>query len=216
MASQQERSKDHRHACFEVESISKERPEDGASLLDRKTERIMKDCSKCKINKQLSDFYSAKKYKDGRYPSCKLCCKKATDKSILKRWGSLNAYYSEYRNRITGGNPSIIYSKKKSNAISHGIPFTLDREEFVEWYKQQNLKCSYCDIPQNKIVDFQHLQPNINIYRLTLDRIDCRLGYEPNNITLCCSRCNLVKSNFLTAAEMREVGQKYVKPRWQD
>ena len=33
----------------------------------------MKKCSKCKEEKEISNFYKSKRYKDGLYPSCKDC-----------------------------------------------------------------------------------------------------------------------------------------------
>jgi len=50
--------------------------------------------------------------------------------------------------------------------------------------------------------------------RLTIDRIDNNFGYKINNIVLACGRCNLIKSNFFSSKEMKEIGQKYVKTKW--
>jgi len=177
---------------------------------------LLKKCSKCNEEKYYSEFYDAKRYKDKKYPSCKRCCAETTKKSIIKKWGTLSNYYSEYRNRVTGGNPRIIYSKKKCNAKTHGIPFEFTVEEFELWYSLQELKCSFCDIPQEKITENQWLMPNINIHRLTIDRIDPKKGYVKDNICLCCSRCNLIKSNVLSYDEAREICQKYIKPKWQN
>lgn len=177
---------------------------------------MVKQCSKCSAQKSLSEFYDAKRYKDGKYPSCKNCCKIATGKSIIKKWGTKQKYYAEYRNRIVGGNPRTICAKKKCNALSHGIAFEFTTDEFEKWYLEQELKCTYCDIPQEKITEFQWLMPNINIHRLTIDRIDNNKGYVKGNICLACARCNLLKSNVLSFEEAREIGQQYVKPKWKN
>ena len=89
-------------------------------------------------------------------------------------------------------------------------------DEFVDWYEKQELKCAYCDIPQDKITEYQWLMPNINIHRLTIDRIDNNKGYVKGNICLACARCNLTKSNVLSFKEAREIGQRYVKPKWKN
>jgi len=52
--------------------------------------------------------------------------------------------------------------------------------------------------------------------RLTVDRIDNSLSYSGENIVLSCPRCNMIKSNYFSFEEMREIGQKYVKPRWKN
>lgn len=174
-----------------------------------------KRCSKCREVKPLSEFFRASRYKDGRYPSCKVCSKAAGKKSIINKWGSEQAYYAEYRNRIAGGSPRIIYAKKKHGAKREGFIFSITLEEFLEWYESQIKKCAYCDIPQSLITEHQWMMPNRNIHRLTLDRIECEKGYAVGNICLACARCNLIKSNILTFNETREIGQKYIKPRWQ-
>lgn len=108
----------------------------------------------------------------------------------------------------------MIFAKKKHNAITHNIPFDMTVDEFEDWYGKQKLQCAYCDIPQDKITDNQDIMPNRNIHRLTIDRI-VNNGYSIDNICLACARCNLIKSNVLSFAEAREIGQKYVKPKWQ-
>lgn len=177
---------------------------------------MYKQCSKCNTQKAYSEFYNAKRYKDGKYPSCKECQKNATEKSILKRWGTKQKYYAEYRNKTVGGNPRTICAKKKCNALSHGIPFEFTTDEFEEWYNNQELKCSFCDIPQDKITQHQWLMPSINIHRLTIDRINPKKGYIKGNICLACARCNLIKNNILSYEETKEICQKYIKPRWKN
>lgn len=174
-----------------------------------------KQCSKCKSKKPFTEFFKAKRYKDGCYPSCKKCCRITTNKSILKKWGTLKEYYAEYRNRIVGGNPRTIYSKKKNSARNHGITFAITIDEFVAWYADQDLKCSYCDIPQELITQKQWMMPNCNIHRLTIDRMKNENGYVMGNICLCCSRCNLIKSNIFSFEEARKIGQEFIKPKWE-
>lgn len=175
-----------------------------------------KQCSKCRRKKGRDYFFNDSRYKDGKYPSCKECQKKATEKSILKKWGTKKNYYAEYRNRTVGNDPRTICAKKKCNARSHGIAFEFTTDEFEKWYNEQDLKCSYCDIPQDKISEYQWLMPNMNIHRLTIDRIENEKGYVKGNICLACARCNLIKSNILTYEQAREIGQHYIKPKWKN
>jgi hypothetical protein len=42
------------------------------------------------------------------------------------------------------------------------------------------------------------------------------MGYVNGNICLACARCNLIKSNVLSFQEAREIGQRYVKPKWKN
>jgi hypothetical protein len=174
----------------------------------------LKRCSKCKEELEVKNFYIDKRR--GYTSQCKKCCKNTTDKSIIKKWGTMNNYYANYRNKIIGGNPSIIYSKKMFNAKSHNIPFKITREYFIEWYNNEKKECVYCGIKMKDIEKNKDMMPNINIFRLTLDRINPNLGYEEGNICLCCARCNLIKNDFFSDKEMKEIGRKYVKPKWKD
>ena len=50
---------------------------------------MMKTCSKCKIEKEFSEFGKDRNTKDGLYPSCKLCKKAYRDKQEVKEKRSL-------------------------------------------------------------------------------------------------------------------------------
>ena len=49
----------------------------------------------------------------------------------------------------------------------------------------------------------------------SIERKENNKGYTKNNIALACFHCNTIKSNFFTAAEMKEIAMKYVNPKWQ-
>ena len=55
---------------------------------------------------------------------------------------------------------------------------------------------------------------NRKCVRLTVDCIENDLGYIKGNLALACLRCNFTKSNLLSFDEMREIAQKYFKPKW--
>lgn len=101
-------------------------------------------------------------------------------------------------------------NKKRGKSI-------LSRDEFIKWWNAQEKKCFYCDIKEEDLKD----SPSSTIFknkktrRLTIDRLDSSKGYELNNILLACMRCNVIKSNFFNVEEMREIGQRYVKPKWE-
>ena len=91
----------------------------------------------------------------------------------------------------------------------------LSIEQFYSWYDNEPKKCFYCDIP----IDLLSI-PDGYINRksnglFTIDRKNPSGNYAEGNIALACPLCNLVKSNFFSADTMRELAQRYVKPRWQ-
>ena len=155
----------------------------------------MKRCTKCGETKPLTGFYSHKNTKDGRSVWCKECHK---------------TKYREYLKT-----PSGTYTNIKAR-VKHfkNKTFDISREGFIEWYGEQVKVCVYCDIREE---DLSKLDDSIlsHANRLTVDCVENELGYVEGNLALACMRCNYLKNDFLSFEEMREIGQKYVKPKWE-
>ncbi len=110
-------------------------------------------------------------------------------------------------------NPYSLMSILKRNAKGRNIEFSLSRETFAKWWYEQEQKCVYCDIPVERLCVVNRSKKLAG--RLSIDRIDNSKGYILGNLALCCMSCNFIKSNLLTFDEMKEIGQKYLKPKWQ-
>jgi hypothetical protein len=80
-------------------------------------------------------------------------------------------------------------------------------EEMRQFWESPHI-CEYCEIPE-EIWLKRHKR------KLEIDRKDSSSGYVISNITWACHRCNTIKNNFLSYQEMKEIGQKYIKPKWQ-
>ena len=80
------------------------------------------------------------------------------------------------------------------------------------WYKSQQKKCFYCDIPE-KLLGTPFINKGNN-KRFTIERLDNKQVYILGNIVLACNLCNRTKNNFFTIQEMKEIAQKYIKPKW--
>lgn len=88
--------------------------------------------------------------------------------------------------------------------------------EFNSWYESEPKQCFYCDIPLDLLSLNNHYTNHRDSHNLfTIDRKECGGDYSLENIVLACPLCNLIKSNFFSADTMRELAQRYVKPRWQ-
>jgi len=174
-----------------------------------------KVCSKCEIRKNNSFFFVDKRKKDGLYPHCKKCHRVACQKWEMQHGGA-GVFQREYNKKIKGTKISFarVYSKKKYNAKQSGIPFSISKEDFIKWYLETKQECVYCGLKQSEIIKYKKLLPNTNAFYLSLDRIDNSQGYLLNNICLACTRCNLIKNNFFSSEEMKQIGKKYVKPKW--
>lgn len=71
----------------------------------------MKRCSKCGELKNVESFYTDKRYKDGRYPSCKECG---------KRWRTVNAEKrAEYKKRYRATNHEKTREGQKRYRAAH-------------------------------------------------------------------------------------------------
>ena len=77
----------------------------------------MKKCSKCGIEKELTEFHKRKRSKDGRVSTCKVC-----RSELSKRYNS---------------NPEIVQKRKKQQAEYRSRPETIDKskKQQKKWYE---------------------------------------------------------------------------------
>jgi len=153
-----------------------------------------KVCTKCGVEKSLSEFGKHSITKDGLNYWCRECNRKRE-----KMWRST---------------PEGIYSNIKGRSNFYkGRPLKISKEDFVEWYNSTPKICAYCDIKEKHLSLIKDTV-NARTFKLNIDRVVNAEGYARGNLVLCCQRCNYIKSDFFSFDQMREIGQKYVKPRW--
>lgn len=153
-----------------------------------------KQCTRCDKVFPLTEFGKHRLSPDGHAYQCKECGRK--------------------RSKLYRESPEGIYTnlKGQSKFFNKGdVGFT--REEFVAWYSLQLKECVYCDIPEEVMCSVGDIWNN-HRRRLDIDRIDGGQEYKKGNIVLACPRCNMTKSDTFSFAEMREIAQKYIKPKW--
>ena len=160
-----------------------------------------KYCKRCGQTLPIDQFHKSKRGGDGHAFYCKGCVYKMGKK---------------YRHTADG-----IFSTSKSRQTyyhKHNLPgakpFEINRRWFREFYDTQPKKCCYCDIPEEYM---KHVTGEFGVHgeQLSMDCIDNNKGYVVGNIALSCHRCNNTKSVLFTFDEMREIGQRYIKPKWQ-
>lgn len=154
----------------------------------------MKTCTKCGVEYPLSEFHNHKGQRDGLSLWCKSCVriqgKKFRDTPAGK--------YSQLKGRFN------FYHKKNLD---------ISKEDFVEWYENAPKVCVYCDIKEE---DLSVWTDNFNSHtlKMTVDCADNIRGYTKGNLVFACERCNATKGNLLSFDEMRDVAQRYIKPKW--
>ena len=154
----------------------------------------VKQCTGCGQELPLFAFGNHSITKDGLNHWCKEC--------------------SRERSRIRRLTPEGIYSALKSGQRYYQKkPVIVSKESFIDWYTSQPKQCVYCDLREEDI--HKHNDPRNNkSARLTIDRMNNDEGYSIDNMVLACHRCNEIKTDFFSYEEMREIGQKFVKPKW--
>lgn len=160
----------------------------------------MKVCTHCGEEKPISKFSKHRHSPDGHAYQCKECNAKRA-----KIWRSTpGGIYQNIKGRTR------FY---KTNNREHYKPLLISKEDFVEWYTNEPKVCAYCDIPEEKL----HLIRSWfdrRVKRLAIDCKDNDKGYTEENMVLACHRCNFIKLNLFSFEEMREIAQKYLKPKW--
>jgi hypothetical protein len=121
-------------------------------------------------------FFRHKERKDGLHSWCKSCCKEGNKRSIEKK-------YSTFEGRITTFLRTCKESAKKRNQ-----EFSLERQDFLEMWDEQQGLCVYTGLPME-------LQPN-TLFSVSVERVDNSVGYTKNNTVLVTNAVNRMKSNM--------------------
>lgn len=141
--------------------------------------------------------------------------KKTKDmKKYHREWSKNNPEKCREKSRKFSRTPKGFYRYLAENCKKRNISLEVDRPDFIEWYMRQDKKCFYCEIPESLI----EILPRIGYRkhtRLSIDRKDNAQGYKLSNIVLACSVCNTIKSNILSAEEMKLIGKIILREKWQ-
>ena len=142
-----------------------------------------KKCSKCKINKNVKEFYLRPERKKGK--GIRSICKSCDAVRKSKYYGTEDGFMKKL---FTSINDRKISTRRH---IGHCVDFT--REEFFEIWKEYKKKygmfCFYTGIPLNFIKSSERVRGN----QVSVDRIDNNKGYSKDNIIFCSARANLLK-----------------------
>jgi len=163
---------------------------------------MSKICSKCGLEKSLSEFgTSCATKKDGHNSWCKQCVRNSS--------------------KIFSESPSGIYSAIKGRQRYYektnpekAKPVTISRKNFIDWYDNEPRVCAYCNLLEEEI-EYMDDAYNKQSERLSVDCMTNDVGYAKDNLVLACRQCNSLKSDLLNYDEMREFAQKFIKPKHQ-
>jgi hypothetical protein len=142
-------------------------------------------CSKCGLIKDFDEFSVNRRGRRYEYKLsyCFSCRREQMEESLN---GNSDRFLSDRHNRL------CLRSRKMM------IECVITKKEFIDQYEAQRGLCFYTDKPLRLVVG-----SGKNPDSLSVDRIDPRIGYTLNNVVLCCTRINTIKSNMLPD-ELRE------------
>jgi len=168
---------------------------------------VSKKCSKCGILLPACLFGRDSKNTDGLDRWCKKC-KNASTREWRKNNVNKDSEYSrKYRLTAAG-----VYQSLRCSARKRGWSYP-DKEEFIQWFDNSVKECHYCGLPQESLTFMTYIIEK-HRFRLTIDRKDNLLGYDIDNIVLCCPACNKIKCDVLNESEMLDIGKRHIKPKW--
>lgn len=137
----------------------------------------MPTCSKCKSDKQASDFYKRSERPGGVRYSCKACDRGYEEpkrsspyKGNLPRKFRMAEWRKGYQDT-----PRAKYLSYRATAKCRGLEFTLTFEQFMEFWQKP---CHYSGRA---------------IKTVGLDRVDNSVGYVYGNVVSCCEDVNRAK-----------------------
>lgn len=84
--------------------------------------------------------------------------------------------------------------------------------EYLFWYISTPKICDFCGISEELLSTRVHLNKKSSY--LEIDRKNPCKNYELDNIHLVCSICNSTKLHILTCEEMKQIGRKFILPKW--
>ena len=93
----------------------------------------MKKCAKCKVEKEITEFFKDKQRKGGLYPSCKECGKEYYKEYHKENKDKIKEYYKENKDKIIERHKE--YYKENKNKI---------KEHRKEYYKENKDKINKC------------------------------------------------------------------------
>jgi hypothetical protein len=154
-----------------------------------------KSCSKCLVEKDLSEFFAEKRAADGRRYSCKVCDNLRRDAYLLdmsveqlvarkinrKKHGETERKYSTNRRNLYRGKALIYLAKKR--AAKRSLPFNLDDKAAQI---QKRIDAGTCELTG---IPFR-LDESRSFDSPSIDRIVPSRGYIYSNIRIVCYGVN--------------------------
>ena len=147
---------------------------------------MFKICSKCKIEKDISDFHKCYSRKKGVHPQCKVCrlTYLANNKEKTHKYGK------EYRKNNK--------DKTRNYSLKRNYGITLEQKQQI--YVKQNKKCAICpryiETVNSACVDHEHTTGKIR--EILCRKCNSALGLLQDNPEICFAAGNYILKHRTT------------------
>ena len=150
----------------------------------------MKKCSKCKQEKELTEFPKTKTNKDGLSYLC-FDCNRAVTKFYREKHA--DRYYENQRQKREE-EPAFISQllyNTKTRANKKKLEYNLTFDFVQKLLKDSGYKCAITGLEMNLKSDSRK---RANPFKCSLDRIDSSKGYTEDNVQFVCWAVNQMKA----------------------
>lgn len=94
-----------------------------------------------------------------------------------------------------------LFSNSRASAMNRGLAWSISKKFFANLIRSN---CYYCNAPPSNVYQRKGRRNPIFFYT-GIDRLNNNKGYTKDNVAPCCSKCNKLKSNLLTAEQAKVV-----------
>lgn len=181
-------------------------------------EKHIKNCPKCKTDKELTEFHRSRSSKDGRQCWCKVCMNtrnkenKINHKEYFQKWSRDHYDPSKNPERYAKHRPKYLERKKeyaqsvrgrmmtlicsaKSRARRKGLEFSITVEWACKRHEEQSGRCLLTGV-EFDLTGNDDSSRAFKPFSPSLDRIDSKGGYTESNTRLVCTAINLALNHF--------------------
>ena len=115
-------------------------------------------------------------------------------RGTTKSCGCLSKEMTSARMKLPDGESSFntLYGSYQRNAEKRGWSFNISKSLFHQLVIQP---CHYCEELPSNVCKSNKNTKGVFVYN-GLDRVQNEIGYIPDNVVPCCSRCNYIKATF--------------------